>query len=135
VSARVGAVIDTHVLLWMFDGSLPTRSQPAAMAVTNALTAGALRISIGSFLDLRYLVDSGHRPAEVFDSAESVVERHEITVVPCDLSVLAAMSEVPKDAVSDPFDRIIAATAISLDLPLVTADRAVRKTLGDRSIW
>lgn len=133
--AREGAVIDTHVLLWMFDGSLPTRSQSAASAVAHALTAGALHISIGSFLDLRYLVDSGHRPEEVFDNAESVVAQYEIAVVPCDLSVLDAMSEVPKDAVADPFDRIIAATAISLNLPLVTADRAIQKTLGERAIW
>lgn len=26
MNAREGAVIDTHVLLWMFDGSLPTRT-------------------------------------------------------------------------------------------------------------
>lgn len=135
MNARDGAVIDTHVLLWMFDGSLPKRSELAASAVARALTTDSLRISIGSFLDLRYLVDSGHRPAEVFDNAESVVAQYEIAVVPCDLSVLDAMSEVPKDAVADPFDRIIAATAISLNLPLVTADRAIQKTLGERAIW
>jgi len=119
----------------MLDGSLPDRSESAAGAVARALAAGSLRISIGSFLDLRYLVDSGHRPAEIFDGAKGVVAKYEIAVVPCDLSVLDAMAGVPKDAVPDPFDRIIAATAISLDLPLVTADRAIQTTLGERATW
>lgn len=132
---REGAVIDTHVLLWLFDGSLPTRSTSAANAVAHGLSSRSLRISIGSFLDLRYLVDSGHRPAVVFDEAERAVDKHGIVVVDCDLSILAAMSQVPKTAVADPFDRIIAATAISLDLPLVSADRAIQNTLGDRTIW
>lgn len=45
------------------------------------------------------------------------------------------MAEIPKAAVPDPFDRIIAATAISLDLPLVTADQSLQKALGERAIW
>lgn len=56
-------VADTHALLWMLDGTLPERSQSAAQRLGDALNAKALHVSIGSFLDLRYLVDSGRRPA------------------------------------------------------------------------
>ena len=81
-----------------------------------------LYVSIGSFLDLRYLVDSGRLSAQVLEDARSIVESKPFTVVALDLPVLDAMAAIPREKVPDPFDRIIAATALTLDLPLVSAD-------------
>lgn len=119
----------------MLDGTLPERSQHAALRIADALRAKALHISIGSFLDLRYLVDSGRRPSQVLEDARSIVDSEPFTVMPLDLPVLDAMAEVPRDRVPDPFDRIIAATALTADLPLVTSDKRLRETLGERAVW
>jgi len=132
----VSAVVaDTHVLLWMLRGSLRERSGRAADAVESALAAHALHVSVGSFLDLRYLVDSGRLQATVLDHVRSVVDGDAFTLVPLDLPILDAMATVPRDDVPDPFDRIIAATALRLDLPLVTADEYIRGAIGGRAIW
>jgi PIN domain nuclease of toxin-antitoxin system len=128
-------VADTHVLLWMLDGTLPERSSKAAQRLGDALNAKALHVSIGSFLDLRYLVDSGRRPAQVLDDARSIVDGEAFTVVPLDLPIIDKMASLPKDVVPDPFDRIIAATALALDLPLVTADEQIHGSLGERAVW
>ena len=128
-------VADTHALLWMLDGTLPERSQAAARRLAEALSAKALHVSIGSFLDLRYLVDSGRRPPGVLDDARSIVQGEAFTVVPLDLAVLDAMASVPREKVPDPFDRIIAATALTLDLPLVSADKDIQEAIGERAIW
>jgi PIN domain nuclease of toxin-antitoxin system len=69
------ALIDTHVLLWMLDGSLPRRSAIAAQKLADAITAHGVFVSIGSFLDLRYLVDAGRMPFDVLLKAEEVVQR------------------------------------------------------------
>lgn len=45
------------------------------------------------------------------------------------------MASVPRETVPDPFDRIIAATALTLDLPLVSADESIQKALGERAVW
>jgi PIN domain nuclease of toxin-antitoxin system len=42
---------------------------------------------------------------------------------------------VPLVDLADPFDRFILATAVQLELPLVTADRAIRKTNIVEVIW
>ena len=43
-----------------------------------------------------------------------------------DLAVADALKEIPRDAVPDLPDRVIAATALSLQLPLVSRDRKIR---------
>jgi PIN domain nuclease of toxin-antitoxin system len=82
-----------------------------------------------------YLVDSGRLSAQVLEEARSIVEGEPFTVVPLDLPVLDAMASVPRETVPDPFDRIIAATALTLDLPLVTADESIHEALGERAVW
>jgi len=87
------ALIDTHVLLWMLDGSLPRRSATAARKLADAITAHG------------------------------------------GLAVHHAMRDVSREQVPDPFDRIIAATALLADLPLLTADSRIRTALGERAVW
>ena len=130
-----GALIDTHVLLWMLDGSLPRRSARAARKLADAITAQRVFVSIGSFLDLRYLVDAGRMPVDVLRKAEEVVQREAFSVVSLDLAIHHAMAEISREQVPDPFDRIIAATAILADLPLLTVDARIRAALGERAVW
>ena len=131
----VPVLADTHALLWMLDGTLPARSSTAAQRLGDALNAKALHVSIGSFLDLRYLVDSGRRPAQVLEDARSIVDGEAFTVVPLDLPIIDKMASISKNAVPDPFDRIIAATALAIDLPLVTADEQIHESLGQQAVW
>jgi PIN domain nuclease of toxin-antitoxin system len=130
-----GALIDTHVLLWMLDGTLPRRSSTAARCVADAVSEQAVHISIGSFLDLRYLVDSEHLPESALEAAEEIVEQQVFSIVPLDLACHRAMREVPRVQVPDPFDRIIAAAALLTGLPLVTADARIQQALGKRAVW
>ncbi|MGB8500500.1 MAG: PIN domain-containing protein [Pantoea agglomerans] len=128
-------VADTHALLWMLRGTLRERSPSGADAIDQALIAKTLHVSIGSFLDLRYLVDSGRLADQAFDDARSIVDGDAFVVVPLDLRVLDKMAAVPREKVPDPFDRIIAATALTLDLPLVSADEDIQGAIGERVIW
>ena len=119
----------------MLRGTLRERSPRGADAIEEALDANALHVSVGSFLDLRYLVDSGRLSEQALDDARAIVDGDAFTVVPLDLRVLDKMAAVPREKVPDPFDRIIAATALTLDLPLVSADEDIRGAIGERMIW
>jgi PIN domain nuclease of toxin-antitoxin system len=130
-----GVVVDTHALLWMLRDSLRERSQSGADAIDQALVAKTLHVSIGSFLDLRYLVDSGRLSEQAFSDARSIVDGDAFTVVPLDLRGIDQMGAIPREMVPDPFDRIIAATALTLDLPLVSADEDIQGAIGERVIW
>lgn len=55
----------------------------------------------------------------------------------CPITVNIAMQafELPGDYPNDPVDRVIGATALVEDIPLLTADREIRKSRAVRTIW
>jgi PIN domain nuclease of toxin-antitoxin system len=79
-------------------------------------------------VELVYLVEKGTFSQanveafyEILDAADSGFE-----IVPIDGSVARAVSRIPRAAVADPFDRMIAATPLARAAPLVTYDRRLR---------
>jgi predicted nucleic acid-binding protein len=56
------------------------------------------------------------------------------TVAVLDLAVARALQRIPRDEVPDLPDRVIAATALALDMPLVTRDAKIR-TANILTIW
>ncbi len=62
------------------------------------------------------------------DSASGLI------VAPVDAAVADAVYKVPRTAVPDMPDRIIAATALHLNLPLVSRDRRLQSA-GIQIIW
>jgi hypothetical protein len=54
---------------------------------------------------------------------------------PITLDVTAAFRQIPRDALGDPWDRFITATAMTLGLPLVTRDRRIRESGLVETIW
>jgi predicted nucleic acid-binding protein len=55
-------------------------------------------------------------------------------IAPVDAGVADALPKIPRDVVPDMPDRIIAATALHLGLPLVTRDRRIQAA-GIQTIW
>jgi predicted nucleic acid-binding protein len=55
-------------------------------------------------------------------------------IAPVDAGVADALPNIPRDVVPDMPDRIIAATALHLGLPLVTRDRRLQAA-GIQTIW
>lgn len=64
----------------------------------------------------------------------SEVEKHFI-VLPITASIALQAFELPPDYPKDPVDRIIGATALIKDIPLLTADREIRKSRAVPTIW
>jgi predicted nucleic acid-binding protein len=57
-----------------------------------------------------------------------------VSLAPLDLATASAVAKVPRDAVPELADRMIAATALHLNLPLVTRDARIQAS-GIRTIW
>jgi PIN domain nuclease of toxin-antitoxin system len=106
----MSAVLDTHAAIWY-------------VFVRKRLSQDALRF-------IRRAVDSG-RP--VYVSAISIVETI-MRIMPVDLEVAQAVYKVPRAIVPDMPDRITAATALHLNLPLITRDARLQSA-GIQTMW
>jgi PIN domain nuclease of toxin-antitoxin system len=118
---------DTHALLWFLFN--PKRlSHAAHSALTAAESSGAVYASTISVIEVRYLVEKSRIPSETYDDLVMAIHDPDIalTLLPIDLDISLAIERIPRDTVPDLPDRIIAATALSHSLPLVTADRKIR---------
>jgi PIN domain nuclease of toxin-antitoxin system len=118
---------DTHTLLW-FLFNTKRLSHAAQSALTAADSSGAVYASMISVIEVRYLVEKSRVPPETYDDLVMAVHDPDVvlTLLPIDLDVALAIERIPRDVVPDLPDRIIAATALSHNLPLVTADHRIR---------
>jgi PIN domain nuclease of toxin-antitoxin system len=123
-----GVVADTHAMLWYIVE--PQRlSDAASGAFEEAAVAGSkIHVSAISLVEVAYLVEKGRLVEVVLRRLDEALAEPdaEIVVAPLTLEIAHAVRRIPRTLVSDMPDRIIVATALHLNLPLVSRDRKIR---------
>jgi PIN domain nuclease of toxin-antitoxin system len=71
-------------------------------------------------------------PVEWFTNA---LQEFDVSVVPIDARIATRSTFIAQNFHGDPADQLIAATAIELNLPVITADERLRKSPAVRTIW
>lgn len=135
-SVSPAVVADTHTLIWsLFE---PSRLSVAAKtALADAEAAGApVYVSSVSIVELRYLVEKGKFTEDDYDEVLKVLRDPTTapTIIPLDTEAADASKLIARAIVPDMPDRIIAATAQYLELPLVTCDHKIQAS-GIPTIW
>ncbi len=132
----MAAVLDTHAAIWyLFNRK--RLSQDALRFIRRALDSGKpIYISAISLVETIYLIERGRIPLEAIQRLETALKdpASGLRVAPVDENVAEAVYRVPRDVVPDMPDRIIAATALHLGLPLITRDQQIQSA-GLNTIW
>ena len=132
----MAVVLDTHAAIWYFSGSSQL-SATALNAIEGAVSAAEdVFLSAISLVEVLYLAEKGKLPLDAIRKLDDALRdaTSSIAVVPLDSNVARAMAQIPRTVVPDMPDRIIAATAAHLGVPLVTRDRQIQAS-GIKTIW
>jgi PIN domain nuclease of toxin-antitoxin system len=132
----MAVLLDTHAAIWYLSNS--DKLSPVALnAIESAVnSAEDVFLSAISLVEVIYLTEKGKLPAAALGRLEDALGRSDssIVVVPLDSAVATTPAKISRDAVPDMPDRIIAATAVHLNVPLVTRDRQIQAA-GITTVW
>lgn len=129
-------VADTHAAIW-YMLKLPHLSSNALAALDGATTNGdPIYLASISLVEIIYLVEKGRLPQVAQDRLNDALidPNSALVLAPLSLTVAQAVQRISRNVVPDMPDRIIAATAVDLNLPLVTRDQKIRLA-GIKTIW
>ncbi|MFB2982491.1 type II toxin-antitoxin system VapC family toxin [Microseira sp. BLCC-F43] len=121
-------VTDTHALIWYLEDS--PRLGTNASQIFTACKQGELIIWVLTIwlVEIIYLPERNRIPLELKERFNAELQAGNSGLVLADLTreVVEAVEQVPRNLVPDMPDRIIVATALSLNLPLITRDARIR---------
>lgn len=128
-------LLDTHVVIWLAQDY--QRISPAGHAAIQKArhVDDGLAISDITLLEIARLSSRGR--IYLTPDVETVVSEIErlFIVFPITGNIALQAFQLPEDYPNDPVDRIIGATALIEDIPLITADREIRKSRAVPTIW
>ncbi len=130
------AVADTHTVIWYLFAD--ERLSATARAAIEEATASGDQIALSSITlaEIVYLSEKGRVAPATLDRLLTAMDRENAALVeiPFDHHIALALRKVERGQIPDLPDRIIAATALHLGLPLISRDRRIQ-VAGLNTIW
>lgn len=124
----IRAVADTHAIIWyLYDDA---RLSTAARTWFSSAAAAGEQIALSTIVlaEMVYLIEKGRIDAAALSRLTAALDMPDalLSEVPLHRDIIQEMMRVPRLDVPDLPDRIIAATALYLGVPIISRDRQIR---------
>jgi PIN domain nuclease of toxin-antitoxin system len=133
----MAVVIDTHVIVWYI--LKPERlSETASLALEQTVGAGEfIYLPAISLVEICFLIERDRLPAVVLERLTAAIEQPDssVMVVPLDQAIGLTIPQIDRATVPEMPDRIIAATALHLNTPLITRDHKIQALQNVQTLW
>jgi PIN domain nuclease of toxin-antitoxin system len=130
-------VTDTHALIWHLQ-NLPELSS-GVRQIFSQIDGGSAIAVIPTIvlIELIYLAEKRRIPEDLLNAVLNLIGTNSANyeLAPLDFSIVTSLQQISRSVVPDMPDRIIAATALALDLPLLSRDSAINNLSNVEIIW
>ena len=132
----IASVADTHAALWFLFGDRRLSATAKASFDTAANARRKIALSSISLAEVVYLVEKSRLPASAYDDLRGALANpnHVLQEAAFTAEVVEAMRQVSRTDVPDMPDRIVAATALYLGVPVITRDGRIRAS-NLQTVW
>jgi PIN domain nuclease of toxin-antitoxin system len=126
-----------HAWIDLVSGTTGASITAGKVALDEAASSAVVWVPTICLVEIIYLTERNRVPANTLDLVLSAVQTpgSGFLLAPLDLGVVNAVRAIRGDLVPEMPDRVIAATALSLDAALVTADSEIRAARVVDVIW
>ncbi len=130
------AVADTHALIWYLYDDKRLSAKARRFFDETAERGDQIGFSAISLIEIVYLVERGRINPNTLELLLQVLESEGAALIelPVDHAVATALRDVSWESVPDMPDRIIAATALGLDVPVISRDEKIQLSKL-KTIW
>jgi PIN domain nuclease of toxin-antitoxin system len=128
-------LLDTHVVVWLAQDFSRISSAARAAIVEARKKDRGVAVSGITLFEISLLANHGRVNFKPNAETTMVEIERQFVVLPITANIALQAYELPGNYPKDPADRIIGATALVEDLPLLTADAAIRKSRAVPTIW
>jgi PIN domain nuclease of toxin-antitoxin system len=128
-------LLDTHVVIWLAQDY--ERISTAAQKAIGKAREKDRGLAVCSITLVELVRLSSHGRIHLTPSVGTVLSEieHRFVVLPITGNIALQAFDLPVGYPKDPVDRIIGATALVEDIPLITADREIHKSRAVPTIW
>ena len=132
----LAAVADTHTAIWYLFGS-DALSEIAKQTIEEAAKDGFyVGVSALSLAEIVYLSEKQRISSETLRRLTDTLANPEavLTEIPLDSQIVKSLQDIPRVDIPDLPDRVIAATGLYFDVPVITRDAKIQAA-DVKTIW
>ena len=127
-------VTDTHALIWYMSNDPKLSENAKEIFIKIDDSEDYIVIPCIVFFELLYLIEKKKIDFDFDKFIEFISSSKNYKVEPLFIPIIRKNREIPREKVNDPWDRLISATALHLNVPLITKDSVIRE-IGIEVIW
>ena len=132
----ISAVADTHAVIWYLYDDMRLSAKAKAFLDQAASYGHQIGISAITLIEIVYLVEKGRIKPDALERLTQAIGAGDSALIeiPVTGEVARKMREIPRDSIPDMPDRIIAATAQTFQVPIISRDGKI-KVSGLETLW